>query len=144
MDTLKVLVVEDNDVFRQFVRNTLEDEIGAVEVSEIPDGLAAFQLALEIKPDLIILDIALPSLNGLEVAKRILESSPATKILFLSQESSKDIVREGFRIGARGYVVKSDAGGELRTALRAVLKGDRFVSRQGGWLDFRSGLKLLV
>lgn len=115
-----------------------------MEIGEVSDGLAAVQLALEIKPDLIILDITLPSLNGLEVARRILKASPASKILFLSQEWSKDIVREGFRIGARGYVVKCDAGAELTTALRAVLRGDRFVSRPGGWHDFRTGLKLLV
>src|ERR1700751_2908829 len=144
MDSIKVLVVEDNAWFRQFVRNSVEGEIGAVAITEASDGLTAVQLALEIRPDLIVLDIALPSLDGLEAARRILKVSSASKILFLSQESSRDVVREAFRIGARGYVVKSDAGRELKPALHAVLRGDRFVSRGGDGLNFTTGLKLLV
>ena len=144
MDSINVLVVEDNAAFRQFVRNTIEREIGSVVITEASDGLAAVQLALEVRPDLIVLDIALPSLNGLEAAERILKASSASRILFLSQESSRDVVREAFRIGARGYVVKSDAGRELTAALQAVLRGDRFVSRRGDGLDFTTGLKLLV
>ena len=144
MDSIKVLVVEDNAAFRQFVRNTIEDEIDSVGISEASDGLAAVQLALEIKPDLIVLDIALPSLNGLEAAQRILKSSSASKIVFLSQESSREVMQEALRIGARGYVVKRDAGRDLRAALRAVLRGDRFVSRRGDGFDFTTGLKLVV
>ena len=144
MDSINVLVVEDNAAFRQFVRNTIEGGIGSVAITEASDGLAAVQLALEMRPDLIVLDIALPSLNGLEAARRILKASSTSKIVFLSQESSRDIVREAFRIGARGYVVKHDAGRELTAALQAVLRGDRFVSRSGDGLDFTTGLKLLV
>lgn len=144
MDSITVLLVEDNAAFRQFVRNTIENEISSPKITETSDGLVAVQLALEINPDLIVLDIGLPSLNGLEAAKKILTSSPASKILFLSQESSKDVVQEAFKIGARGYVVKSDAGRELTAALRAVLRGDRFVSSRGEGLDFRKGLRLLV
>jgi len=144
MDSINVLVVEDNAAFRQFVRNTIEREIGSVVITEASDGLAAVQLALEVRPDLIVLDIALPSLNGLEAAERILKASSASRILFLSQESSRDVVREAFRIGARGYVVKSDAGRELTAALQAVLRGDRFVSRRGDGFDFTTGLKLVV
>ena len=144
MDSINVLVVEDNAPFRQFVRNTIEGEIGPVAITEASDGLVAVQLALEIRPDLIVLDIALPGLDGLEAARRILKASSASKILFLSQESSRDVVREAFRIGARGYVVKSNAGRELKEALQAVLRGDRFVSRSGDGLDFTTGLKLFV
>jgi DNA-binding response OmpR family regulator len=144
MDSTKVLVVEDNAPFRQFVRNTIENLIAWVEITEVADGLAAVQVALEMKPDLIVLDINLPSLDGLEAARRILKDSSVSKILFLSQESSRDVVQEAFRIGATGYVVKADAGRELTAGLRAALRGDRFVSRRGGGLDFSTGLKLLV
>ncbi len=144
MDSIQVLVVEDNAAFRQFVCNTIEEEIGSVGITEAFDGLTAVQLALEIRPDLIVLDISLPSLNGLEVAKRILNASAGSRILFLSEESSKEVVQEAFRIGARGYVVKSDAGRELTAALRAVLRGDRFASRRGSGFDFSTGLSLLV
>lgn len=144
MDSITVLLVEDNAAFRQFVRNTVEDEFGSSRVTETSDGLAAVQLALELKPDLIVLDIGLPRLNGLEAAKRILNASGTSKILFLSQESSMDVVHETFRIGARAYVVKSDAGRELTAALHAVLSGHRFLSRRCRGLDFGPGLKLLV
>jgi DNA-binding NarL/FixJ family response regulator len=144
MHSVKVLVVEDNLKFRQFVHNTLHNEIAFAEITESDDGLAAVQLAVEIKPDLIVLDISLPSLNGLEAAKRILSDSSASRILFLSEESSRDVVQEAFRIGARAYVVKSDAGRELAAALRAVLRGDRFVSRRADRLDLSTGLNLLV
>ena len=144
MDSTKVLVVEYNVSFRQFVRNAIENLIAWVEITETSDGLAAVQLAHEMKPDLIVLDISLPSLDGLEAARRILKDSSASKILFLSQESSTDVVTEAFRIGARAYVVKSDAGRDLTMAVRAVLRGDRFVSRRGGGLDFSTGLKMLV
>jgi len=144
MDSVTVLLVEDNAAFLQFVRNTIEGEITSPKIVEASDGLVAVQLALEIKPDLIVLDIGLPSLNGLEAAKKILQSSTASKILFLSQESSKDVVQEAFKFGAKAYVVKSDAGRELTAALRAVLRGDRFVSSRAEGLDFKTGLRMLV
>jgi DNA-binding NarL/FixJ family response regulator len=144
MNTLKVLIVEDNVAFRQFVRNTIESELGPVAITEASDGLVGVQQALELKPELIVLDIGLPTLNGLDAAKRMLKDSTESKILFLSEQFSRDIVQEAFRIGARAYVVKSDAARDLATALRTVLKGDRFVSRRGDGFDFTTGLKLFV
>jgi DNA-binding NarL/FixJ family response regulator len=141
---IQVLIVEDHAAFRRFVRTTIENELGTVRITESSDGLNAVRQAHEIKPDLIVLDIGLPKLNGLEVAKKIIKDSPTAKILFLSQESSTEIVQEAFRIGAKGYVMKSDAGQELPAALGAVLRGDRFVSRSGGGIDFTTGLRMLV
>jgi FixJ family two-component response regulator len=82
----------------------------------------------ELKPDLILLDIGLPKLNGLEAAQRIRKLAPETKILFLSQESSADVVHEALSLGALGYVVKEHAGTELLAAVQAVLEGKQFVS----------------
>jgi DNA-binding NarL/FixJ family response regulator len=141
---MKVLIVEDNIAFRQFIRNTIEDELGPVEITEASDGLVAVQQALEVKPQLIVLDIGLPSLNGLEAARRIRKDSVASKILFLSEQSSREVVQEALEIGARAYVIKSDAGRDLARALRTVLNGDRFISRRGNGLDFTTGLKSLV
>lgn len=132
IDMIKVLIVEDYAPFRQFLRTSIENELGSLTITEASDGLEAVRLALETKPDLVVLDIGLPKLNGLEVAQKLIEDSPASKILFLSEESSADIVQKAFRIGARGYVLKRDAGRELTAALRAVLRGNRFVSRSGG------------
>jgi DNA-binding NarL/FixJ family response regulator len=97
-------------------------------VGEASDGLEAVQKAQELQPDLILLDIGLPMLNGIEAARRIRELSPKSKILYVSEDRSLDFVEEALRTGAAGYVVKSDAGSELLSAVDAVLLGKRFVS----------------
>ena len=97
-------------------------------IGELSDGLTAVQKVEELNPDLILLDIGLPTLNGIEAARRIRKLVPKAKILFLTQESSNDIVQEAFSLGARGYVVKAQAGTELLAAVEAVLQGKQFVS----------------
>jgi DNA-binding NarL/FixJ family response regulator len=97
-------------------------------ISEASDGLEAVQKAVELQPALIVLDIGLPSLNGIEAARRIRKLSPKSKILFLSQESSADVVREALCLGALGFVVKAHAAGDLLVAVEAVLRNEQFVS----------------
>jgi DNA-binding NarL/FixJ family response regulator len=97
-------------------------------ISEASDGLEAVQKAAELQPSLIVLDIGLPSLNGIEAARRIRKLSPNSAILFLSQESSPEIVQEALSIGALGYVVKAHAGRDLLIAVEAVLRKEQFVS----------------
>jgi DNA-binding NarL/FixJ family response regulator len=121
-----VIVVEDHEPFRRFVCWTLEKRTELRVIAEASDGLEAVQKVEELQPDLIVLDVGLPSLNGIEVARRIRKVSPKSKILFLSQESSADVVEEAFRSGALGYVVKVQAGSELLTAVSAVLRGETF------------------
>ena len=96
---------------------------------KVSDGLQAVRRAEELQPDLIVLDIGLPSLNGIEAARRIQKLSPKSKILFVSQESSVDVVREALGTGASGYVVKTDAGRELLEGVRAALRDELFVGR---------------
>jgi CheY-like chemotaxis protein len=98
-------------------------------VGEASDGLEAVQKAEELQPDLIVLDIGLPTLNGIEAARRIRKLSPESKILFVSQESSADVAQEAFSLGALAYVVKAHAGSELLAAVEAVLEDRQFVSR---------------
>ena len=129
-------MVEDSEPFRKFFCSTLRKRTGLQVVGEVTDGLEAVQRAEELQPDLIVLDIGLPSLNGIEAARRILKSSPKSKILFVSQESSADVVQEAFGTGAHGYVVKTDAGSELLEALDAVLRGGRFVGKRYSGHDF--------
>lgn len=124
-----VLVVEDFEPFRRLVCSMLAKEVGLQVVGEASDGLEALRLAAELQPDLILLDIGLPSLNGIEVARRIREFSPQSKIIFVSQESSADVSEEAFNLGAAGYVVKAHAGTELLAAVAAVREGRQFVSR---------------
>ena len=97
-------------------------------VGEVSDGLEAVQRARELEPDLILLDVGLPGINGIEVARRIRELSPRTKILFVSEGSSPDVAEAALGTGARGYVIKSDAGTELLPAVQGVLRGERFIS----------------
>jgi DNA-binding NarL/FixJ family response regulator len=137
--SVRILVVEDHEQFRRFIYSTLEKAPELQVVDIVSDGLAAVQKAEELQPDLILLDIGLPKLNGIEAARRIRRLSPETKILFLSQESSADVVREALGTGASGYVVKSDAGSELLEAVSAVLRGEQFVGKRFSGHDFVPG-----
>ncbi len=127
--SVRVLVVDDYEPFRRFICSTLRRRPELQIVGEASDGLEAVQKAEELQPDLIVLDIGLPSLNGFEAAQRIRKLSPESKILFVSQESSADVVQEALCLGALGYVVKEHAGSELLAAVKAVLEGRQFVSR---------------
>ena len=127
--TLRVLVVDDFERFRRFVCSTLGKRRDLQVIGEASDGLEAVRKAEELKPDLIVLDIGLPTLNGIEVARRIRELCPECKILFMSQVSSAAVVREAFSLGAMGYVVKAYARRELSAAVEAVCQGRQFVSK---------------
>jgi DNA-binding NarL/FixJ family response regulator len=121
-------VVEDSEPFRRFICSTLGKRPDWQVIGEASDGLEAVHKAEELQPDLILLDIGLPSLNGIEAARRIRKLSSKSKILFVSQESSVDVVQETFSLGALGYIVKTHAGSELLAAVEAVCQGRRFVS----------------
>jgi DNA-binding response OmpR family regulator len=121
-------VVDDYDPFRRFICSTLRKRPALQIVGETSDGLEAVHKAEELQPDLIVLDIGLPTLNGIEAARRIRKLSPESKIVFISQESSADVVLEAFALGALGYVVKAYAGRELLAAVEAVLEGRQYLS----------------
>ena len=100
------------------------------DIVEVSDGLQAVREAQRLQPDLILLDIGLPTLNGIEAARQIRTLSPASKIIFVTQESSADVVQEAISIGVSGYVVKTDVGDELLGAIVAVLRGEQFIGRR--------------
>lgn len=127
---LTVLVVEDFEPFRQLLCTILRINPQIQFITEVGDGLQAVEKARELQPDLILTDIGLPSLNGIEAARRIKRLSPRSKLIFVSQESAVDVVREAFGAGASGYVVKTDAARELLDALNAVLAGKHFVGNR--------------
>ena len=124
-----MLVVEDFEPFRSFVCSALKQRPELEVVCELSDGLAAVQKAVELSPDLILLDIGLPGLNGIEAGRQIRNLVPNAKIIFLTQESSEDVVQEALRLGALGSVVKTQAGSNLLAAVEAVLQGKQDVSR---------------
>jgi len=130
MSSGRVLVVDDNEPFRRFTCSALEKRPELQIVCEVSDGLEAVKKAKELQPELIVLDIGLPFLNGFEAARQIRRLSPESKILFVSQESSVDMVREALSTGAQGYVVKTDAGSEFLEAIDAILEGEKFVGRR--------------
>jgi len=123
----KILVVEDYEQFRRFVCSLVQPR-PEFQITQASDGLEAVQKAEELQPDLILLDIGLPGLNGLEVARRVRKLAPGARILFISQESSADVVREALILGARGYVHKPRAARDLLRAVEMVLRGEQFVS----------------
>jgi DNA-binding NarL/FixJ family response regulator len=140
--SIRVLIVDDDEPFRQFLRSTLQDKLEMQITGEASDGEDAIALAQALQPDLILLDIGLPKLNGIEAARRIRELAPRSKIIFCSQESSVDIVEAAFSAGASGYVVKVDAGSELPKAVKAVLQGERYVGSRFTGHSFTPALGL--
>jgi DNA-binding NarL/FixJ family response regulator len=126
--TIRVLVVDDYEPFRRFVCSTLEPRPDLQIIGQASDGLEAVRKAEELQPDLILLDIGLPALKGIEAARRIRKLAPDSKILFVSMESSREVLQEALNLGGRGYVLKSQAGRELLPAVEAVIQGKQFVS----------------
>jgi len=126
--SVRVIVVEDHEKWRHFFSTALQKQPELQVIGEVSDGLEAVQKAEELQPDLILLDIDLPTLNGIEAARQIRKVSPASRILFVSENRSADIAEEALSTGASGYVVKSDTGSELLPAVKAVLEGKRFIS----------------
>src|SRR4029077_4128261 len=120
------LVVEDGEDFRHFLCSLLETTECEI-VGEAADGLQAVNQAEKLQPDLILLDLGLPIINGIQAARRIRQLSPKSKILFISQNSSPEIAQGALNVGAHGYLIKSDAT-ELTSAISTVLGGVQFVS----------------
>lgn len=136
MPTLRILVVDDYEPFRRAVRLILQVRDDLQIIGEASDGLEAVQTAQNLRPDLILLDIDLPTLNGIQAARRLRDLVPQAKILFLSVESSSDVVREALSSGAVGYIYKLRVASELLPAIDTVLRGKQFV---GGDLEGEFG-----
>ena len=125
---VRILVVDDFAPWRRFVSTIAQIEPGWHVICEASDGLEAVQKAEELTPDLILLDIRLPKLSGIEAAKQIRKVAPNSKILFVSTYASWEIAEGALDTGANGYVVKSDAGQELAKAVEAVFQSKRYIS----------------
>lgn len=126
---IQVLVVDDHEQWRRFASTTLLNHFHLQISGQASDGLEAVQRAQDLQPDLILLDIGLPTQNGIEAAKQIRIVSPLSKILFVSENRSPDIAEAALNTGAGGYVLKSDAAKDLLLGVQAVLEGKGFISR---------------
>jgi DNA-binding NarL/FixJ family response regulator len=116
----RVLIADDHEVVRKGLRSLLEVDGGLEVVGEAADGREAVEKALAEKPDVVVLDIGMPEMNGLEATRRIVKEQPRTEVLILTVYESEELIREVLRAGARGYVLKTDAGRLLLTAVESV------------------------
>jgi DNA-binding NarL/FixJ family response regulator len=117
---LRILIADDHEVARKGVRAVLEEHAGWEVCGEAKDGREAVELATQLKPDISLLDIGMPNLNGLDAARQILAVSPDARILILTIHDSEQVVREVLAAGARGFLLKSDAGRDLIAAVEAI------------------------
>jgi DNA-binding NarL/FixJ family response regulator len=126
MESLKLLVADDHEVVRNGVRSLLEAQPGWHVTAEARNGREAVEKAKRLKPDVVVLDIGMPSLNGLEAARQMIKNDPHIKIVILTMHESENLIREVLKVGARGYVSKADAIQDLVTAINAVRSGVTF------------------
>ena len=125
---IRILLVDDHEPFRRYISSMLQERANLQVIGESDDGLQAVRKAETLQPDLILLDIGLPGINGIEVARQIGKVASKARIIFLTQESSPEVVQEALDLGAWGYIIKAQAGSELLPALEAVSHGERFVN----------------
>jgi DNA-binding NarL/FixJ family response regulator len=124
---VRIVVVDDFEPCRRTIVSIIEEDPELQVIREASDGLQAVQMCEELQPELVVLDVGLPKLSGLEVARQIRVLSPDSKILFLSVIPSQDVILEALRIGAFGYIAKVDAVRDLLPAVRAALAGREFL-----------------
>jgi len=135
---VRVLVVDDHEVARRGIRSVLAGNPNLKVVGESADGEEAVRKTAELRPDIILLDISLPGMSGIDAGRTVHKISPETHVIFVSQHDSVRIAKDAMSFGASGYVVKSDAGRDLLAAIDAAQKGRIFVSRTliaRGWTE---------
>jgi len=120
MSRTRILIADDHEVVRKGVRSILESEPGLEVVAEASNGREVVERATATKPDVVVLDIGMPELNGLEATRHLLKASPKSEVLILTVYETEELIREVLRAGARGYVLKSDAGRLLLSAVETV------------------------
>ena len=149
MDSLRLLVADDHELVRRGMRTIIEAQPGWSVAAEAIDGRQAVEKAKEVKPEVAVLDIGMPVLNGLEAARQIAKTEAKTKILIVTVHESDPLVRDVLAVGARGYVLKSDAGRDLVAAVNAVSNNKTYFTPkvaqivEGGYLDRKNSQNVL-
>jgi DNA-binding NarL/FixJ family response regulator len=128
--TISVLVVDDHELVRRGICSILASDPTLVVVCQTADGEEAVKKAEDLQPDIILLDISLPGISGVEAARGIRKISPASRIIFISQHDTLQMAKQAFSTGAHGYVAKIDAALDVLNAIRTVREGERFVSQR--------------
>jgi two-component system, NarL family, invasion response regulator UvrY len=145
MSSVEVLVVDDHAMVRKAICALLSSDPILNVICETSDGEQAVEKAEEFQPDLVLMDISLPGISGIEAARRIRRVSPQSQIIFLSQHDSLQMVKDALNVGGHGYVTKIDAGLELLKAIRTVREGKQFVSQRivsQGWRSDTTGAEV--
>lgn len=125
---IRILLVEDHEAFRRYVSSMLREQANLQVIGEVGDGPQAVRQAEALQPDVILLDVGLPGINGIEAARQIGEVARRARVIFLTQECSLEVVQEAFDLGAWAYITKSQAGAELLPAVSAVSRGECFLN----------------
>jgi DNA-binding NarL/FixJ family response regulator len=125
---ISVVVADDHGVVREGLKALLERNEDIVVVGEAADGREAVKVAAKLKPDVLLMDIAMPALNGIEATQQVLEVSPSSRVIILSMYSTSEHIFRSFKAGAQGYLLKESAGADVVTAVRAVREGKRYLS----------------
>jgi len=125
---VRILVVDDFEPWRRSIVSMIEEDPEFQVIHEASDGFEAVRICQELRPDVVVLDVGLPGLSGLEAARQIRVLSPDSKILFLSVIPNPDVIREALRIGAAGYIAKADAVRDLLPAVRAAAADQEFLT----------------
>jgi two-component system response regulator NreC len=127
-DMIRIMIADDHTIVRQGLARLLNDQPDLTVVGEAVNGRAALDKALELKPDIIIIDIAMPQMNGLEAAKRIRKKLPKTKILILSMYSHEHYIHDLLETGVSGYLLKDSSGRDIINAIHAAMNDETFLS----------------
>lgn len=128
MDNICILLADDHTILRSGIRSLLEDEPGLSVVGEAEDGRTAVAMACQLKPDVVVMDIAMPLLNGLEATRQIKTQCPEVKVLILSMHDNEEYIRQVLEAGAMGYILKDAAARELINAIQSVYRGEAVLS----------------
>ena len=129
-EKIRILLADDHQILREGLKFILDAQKDIIVTGEVADGRQAVREARRIKPDVLIMDIAMPELNGIEATRQIIEECPSVKVIILSMHYSTEHIYQALLAGARGFVIKDSAGKELIQAIRAVYGGHRFLSEK--------------
>jgi DNA-binding NarL/FixJ family response regulator len=149
MSAFRILIADDHEVVRRGIRALIEGHTGWEVCAEATDGREAVEKAIELHPDIVLLDVGMPNLNGLDAARQILAANPRTRVLILTMHDSEQIVREVLEVGARGFLLKSDAARDLVAAVEALQRRTTFFTSSvaeivlNGYLNRRGDDKLV-